>query len=263
MVDNCQHVLLRCCVNLLDLYRRLGVEEKIRFYREFRFIEPGGGIGDAARHSAGARPFRRLVSRAEISRASRTRSRSRAACWRSRRAQDPRGSRPDLHAGVAREKRQTPRAIERYWRQVLVSAVNEELDRMAASHGFQVFWLGMMARADSYEMGIPDVPLRELYDERSLGRPGREIHPRSAVTAIEMRRGAWPPIQTGGGRAQADYYVSCLPFERLKPLMPDLPDRMGRVRALADYRHSSLVRPAHHRSAARHAARPHHSVVLQ
>src|SRR5579863_3805881 len=42
MIDNCQHVLLRCCVNLLDLYRRLGVEHKIRFYREFHFIEPGG-----------------------------------------------------------------------------------------------------------------------------------------------------------------------------------------------------------------------------
>jgi zeta-carotene desaturase len=120
------------------------------------------------------------------------------------------------------EKRQTPRAIERYWRQVLVSAINEELDRMAASHGFQVFWLGMIARADSYEMGIPDVPLRELYDERSL--PSRvKIHPRSAVTAIEQANGAVAAIQIGGARAQADYYVSCLPFERLKPLLPDLP----------------------------------------
>src|ERR1700761_977158 len=42
MIDNCQHILLRCCVNLLDLYRRLGVENKIRFHREFHFIEPGG-----------------------------------------------------------------------------------------------------------------------------------------------------------------------------------------------------------------------------
>src|ERR1700704_2097589 len=42
MIDNCQHVLLRCCVNLLDLYQRLGVGGKIRFYREFFFIEPGG-----------------------------------------------------------------------------------------------------------------------------------------------------------------------------------------------------------------------------
>src|SRR5580698_4021092 len=60
-VDNCQHVLLRCCVNLLDLYRRLGVEDKIRFHREFRFIEPGGrtsimkrGILPAPAHFAGS-----------------------------------------------------------------------------------------------------------------------------------------------------------------------------------------------------------------
>src|ERR1019366_6595670 len=47
------------------------------------------------------------------------------------------------------QKRQTPHAIDRFWRQILVSAVNEDLERMAAIHGFQVFWLGFMARADS------------------------------------------------------------------------------------------------------------------
>src|ERR1700741_486385 len=41
-IDNCQHILLRCCRNLLDFYRRLGVEQDIAFYREFTFIEPGG-----------------------------------------------------------------------------------------------------------------------------------------------------------------------------------------------------------------------------
>ena len=41
-IDNCQHVLLRCCVNLLDFYERLGARESIRFHRKFFFIEPGG-----------------------------------------------------------------------------------------------------------------------------------------------------------------------------------------------------------------------------
>src|ERR1039458_3989383 len=27
LIDNCQHVLLRCCVNLLDFYARLGVRQ--------------------------------------------------------------------------------------------------------------------------------------------------------------------------------------------------------------------------------------------
>src|SRR5579862_4598110 len=41
-IDNCQHVLLRCCVNLMDFYQRLGVADRIKFYKEFYFIEPGG-----------------------------------------------------------------------------------------------------------------------------------------------------------------------------------------------------------------------------
>src|SRR5271170_3581263 len=41
-IDNCQHILLRCCVNLVDFYKRLGVEGDIKFYNEYVLIEPGG-----------------------------------------------------------------------------------------------------------------------------------------------------------------------------------------------------------------------------
>ena len=40
-IDNCQHVLMRCCVNLLDFYGRLGVAGDIVFYREFLFHRAG------------------------------------------------------------------------------------------------------------------------------------------------------------------------------------------------------------------------------
>ena len=49
LIDNCQHVLLRCCVNLLDFYARLGVADRIRFYREFYFLEPGGRLSKLER----------------------------------------------------------------------------------------------------------------------------------------------------------------------------------------------------------------------
>src|SRR5208282_5737479 len=42
VVDNCQHVLLGCCTNLIDFYRRLGVEQQIRWYDEITFLLPGG-----------------------------------------------------------------------------------------------------------------------------------------------------------------------------------------------------------------------------
>ena len=48
-IDNCQHILLRCCTNLLDFYKRLGVAEQIRFYREFYWIEPGGRMSGMKR----------------------------------------------------------------------------------------------------------------------------------------------------------------------------------------------------------------------
>src|SRR5436190_2206715 len=41
-VDNCQHVLLGCCTNLIDLYRRLGVEDSVQWFDRLTFIEPGG-----------------------------------------------------------------------------------------------------------------------------------------------------------------------------------------------------------------------------
>ena len=51
MIDNCQHVLLRCCVNLLDFYGRLGVRNRVRFSTEFHFIEPGGRVSTLRRGS--------------------------------------------------------------------------------------------------------------------------------------------------------------------------------------------------------------------
>src|SRR3974390_1810530 len=56
VIDNCQHILLRCCVNLLDFYERLGVSRHIRFHREFYFIEPGGRIS-VLRRGALPAPF--------------------------------------------------------------------------------------------------------------------------------------------------------------------------------------------------------------
>ena len=48
VVDNCQHVLLGCCTNLLDFYRRSGVENKIRWYEKLTFLEPGGRASEIA-----------------------------------------------------------------------------------------------------------------------------------------------------------------------------------------------------------------------
>ncbi|MEO7145883.1 MAG: FAD-dependent oxidoreductase, partial [Bryobacteraceae bacterium] len=113
--------------------------------------------------------------------------------------------------------------IERYWRQVLVSAINEDLDRMAASHGFQVFRLGFLARADAYEMGVPAVPLGELYGPAAWERyPSVRIATRSPAERIVIENGMVREVTVEGARRRADFYVCALPFERLATVAPDL-----------------------------------------
>src|SRR5215467_4868367 len=48
VVDNCQHVLFGCCTNLIDFYRRIGVENQIRWYDQMTFLEPGGRASQLA-----------------------------------------------------------------------------------------------------------------------------------------------------------------------------------------------------------------------
>jgi zeta-carotene desaturase len=110
------------------------------------------------------------------------------------------------------QKRQTPHAIDRFWRQVLVSAVNEDLERMAAIHGFQVFWKGFLERADAYEMGIPSIPLGQLYSTDAWGRMGSvKMHFRAPVEHIGAEG-----FRVAGELLTADHYVCALPFERLE-----------------------------------------------
>jgi len=222
-IDNCQHILLRCCVNLLDFYRRLGVEDSIAFHREFTFIEPGGrrsgfkrGLLPAPAHFAES--FLRL---------SFLNLREKLAVARAMRAIDREHLRADLDRITMQqwllEKQQPPRVIERFWRQILVSAINEELDQMAASHGFQVFRLGFLARSDSYEMGVPAVPLGELYGQDAWERVGNvNLRLRTAVSRVTLAGGAVRGVIAGDQELRADYYISALPFERADTILPQL-----------------------------------------
>ncbi len=219
VIDNCQHILLRCCVNLLDFYDRLGVSDRIRFQREFHFIEPGGRISvlkvgslPAPAHLAWS--FLGLACLGAADKIAIARGLLAIRRERTRRTDLDRITMLDW----LREKRQTPRAIERFWGQVLVSAINEDLDRMAALHGFQVFWLGFLAARDSYQMGVPSVPLGELYSSEGWNRlPGVTIHTRSPV-----ERTSPEGVIVEGTTYTADYYVLALPFERLPTVAPEL-----------------------------------------
>jgi zeta-carotene desaturase len=223
-IDNCQHILLRCCVNLLDFYHRLGVEDQITFYRDFIFIEPGGRRS-VLRSGALPAPAHFLESFLSLKFLNLS---EKLAVMRGIRAiKSQYQKRTDLDQismlDWLKEQRQPPRAIERFWRQILVSAISEELDATAAAHGFQVFRLGLLARGDSYQMGVPSVPLGEFYGVEKWKNVGPvEFQLRSPVERIVIEGGAVRSVLARGEELRADYYICALPFERVAEVAPGL-----------------------------------------
>jgi len=223
-IDNCQHILLRCCVNLLDFYRRLGGEDKITFYRDFIFIEPGGrrsamrsGLLPAPAHFVESFLSLKFLNFSE-----------KLAVMRGINAvKSQYKTRTDLDQismlDWLKEQRQPPRVIERFWRQVMVSAISEELDATAASHGFQVFRLVFLANKNSYEMGVPAVPLGDFYGVDTWKNVGPvEFQLRSPVERIVIENGAVRSVIARGEELRADQYICALPFDRVPDVAPGL-----------------------------------------
>lgn len=205
-------MLLRCFDSLLDFYRRCGVEDKVRFYDRLNFVQPGGVI-DTLKRAPLPAPFHLTPSLLGMKALDWADKWSLIRCLRA--IPKERRQRQDLDqitmADWLREKNSTPRAYERFWRPILVSALNEEPDRSSALPAFQVFDEGMLGSRTSYEIGIPAVPLAELYSaaiEQRLG-PTVNIHLRSSVEGIDP------------GSDDADYFISAVPFERVAGLLPD------------------------------------------
>ncbi len=223
-IDNCQHILLRCCVNLLDFYRRLGVDDKIRFYDTIVFLEPGGrrsvlraGPWPEPFHFTGSLARLRFLGwrdKAAVVRAMRAVRRD----WPGRRDLDR-----ITFLDWLREKRQTTGAIERFWEPVIVSALNESPGRVAARHGLQVIWLGFLARRDNYHLGVPAVSLGRLYHPGLWqSRPHVRLHLGEPVERFVLEGGRVAGAVVGGEQRRADYYVSAVDFDRAAELLPEL-----------------------------------------
>ncbi|HYX69035.1 MAG TPA: FAD-dependent oxidoreductase, partial [Terriglobales bacterium] len=161
IVDNCQHVLLGCCTNLLEFYRRIGVEDRIRWFERLTFVEPGGRRSvirpswlPAPLHTAPSflwAPSLSLRDKLAIARAMFSMMRRLPA------------DTPENFLAWLRRHGQTERAIERFWKVVLVSALNEDLDRVSVYYAAQVFRESFLKSAAAGRMGVPAVPLSELY----------------------------------------------------------------------------------------------------
>jgi squalene-associated FAD-dependent desaturase len=223
-VDNCQHVTLGCCTNLADFYSRVGASEKIRFYDRLYFADANGqrSIIEAAPlppplHMAPA--F--LLFRALTLDDKRSIANAMLAIARSS------GSPPRIE-GISmldwlHRMNQTADAIERFWRVVLVSALDEELARTDARCGIEVFWKAFLGNSTGYRVGIPTVPLADLYQgcREAIEQQGGEVRLRCGIREIRVKGNCFAgAVLDDGKEVFADACVSAVPHDALLDLLP-------------------------------------------
>ena len=181
VVDNCQHVLLGCCTNLVKFYRRIGVEEKIRWYDRLTFLEPGGRASVIEPSSLPAP----LHTAPAFLRAACLNWPDKLAIAGAMAALAPMTppDRGESFLTWLRRHGQTERAIGRFWKTVLVSALNEDLDRVSVPSAAQVMRESFLKSAAAGRMGVPTVPLTELYSVAGdyISARGGEVRLRAGV----------------------------------------------------------------------------------
>ncbi|HYG98983.1 MAG TPA: hydroxysqualene dehydroxylase HpnE [Terriglobales bacterium] len=241
VVDNCQHVLLGCCTSLIDLYRRIGVEDQIRWYDRLTFLEPGGRRSEIG-PSALPAPMHAAPSFLRVPMLS---LKEKMAITRAMLALVPRLPEDDGSNFLEwlRRHGQSERAVDRFWKTVLVSALNEDLDRVSVSNAALVFRESFLKSAAAGRMGVPVVPLSDLYSRAGdyITGHGGHIELRASVEAVQpsissecgaggkTNLNATGPANSdscvrlcvGGSELCYNFAVLALPFNTLERVLPD------------------------------------------
>jgi zeta-carotene desaturase len=137
----------------------------------------------------------------------------------------PADSTESLGAWLARH-RQTPGALDRFWRLVIASALNADIDSIALPYAAKVIRELFMNSAFAGSMGMSTVPLSELYSGAAqfLERNGSSVHLNTTVESAEWdEESAQWTVNTRAGLLISGLLVLALPFEATANLLPRMP----------------------------------------
>jgi zeta-carotene desaturase len=236
VIDNCQHVLFGCCTNLLGFYRRIGVADQIHWTSDMTMIEPGGRRSRLGPFELG--PLRLpapLHGAPSFLSAKAFSFKDKLALGRAMRAM----MRPEVSDDSSeslgdwlRRHKQTEGALNRFWRLVIASALNAEIDEIAVPYAAKVIRELFLNSAGAGSMGMSRVPLSELYAgvKTFLRERGGGVQLNTYVegAAWDEEISQWT-VRTRTGELISDFVIVALPFEATAQLLPHLPAAEGAV----------------------------------
>ncbi len=227
LVDECQHGTMRCCTNLAQLLERLGVLDKINYHESIEFLD-SDGKRSSIQGSRLPAPFHTgpsflrfrslsLPDKIAIGKAMILMLVSRPS--------------PEYESTTIeswfQKTGQTERAINRFWRPILVSACNEELSRISCQHGFKILRDGFMLNAEAYQFGVPSLPLASLYTQPTIAALKQNeglVRTKTRVQNIEFTEDESARVcgirLADGEFIPADYVVSALQSDLLWKMLP-------------------------------------------
>jgi squalene-associated FAD-dependent desaturase len=195
MIDNGQHVFLRCCDAYRALLRRLGAERDatLQHRLDIPVLHPSGRTGRLSRLPGAPAPIHLslALARYALLRPS-DRLRAVAGAFALRRL-DPADSALDQQTvgHFLRAHRQNDATITALWGIIATSALNLPPEHGSLALAAKVFRTGLLDHATSADVGYAAVPLGEVHSTaavRALQEAGVDLRLNHRVEAVEAGR---------------------------------------------------------------------------
>jgi len=233
VVDNGQHVYLRCCTAYREFIRRLGVEEQtfLQSRLDVPVIDPATGRIARLRRDRLPAPLhlaRALLTYRLLSFRQRVRAIV-AMLALDRVDRDAPSSDTQTFDSWLAAHGQSPEVIERLIDVFTVATLNAPSAQVSLTLGAMVFQDGLLRKADACDIGIARVPLGQLHGDAAaavLAAHNADVRLRARVRAVSALEGGRWRVDTDDTTIEADAVVLAVPHDVAADLLPagSIPD---------------------------------------
>ncbi|MGH3341879.1 MAG: hydroxysqualene dehydroxylase HpnE [Carbonactinosporaceae bacterium] len=225
VVDNGQHVFLRCYTAYRDFLERIGAARRVRIQRRFAVpVLTSTDRRTRLRRVGLPAPFHLVPTLAAyplLGPPDRVRVLRAAAALRSL---DPEEPALDVQSfgGWLADRGQSARAVQALWNLFTVAALNTDVDGASLALAAKVFRTGLLDHASAGDIGLPAAPLEEVHGAPAaarLGQLGATVRTGCRVTAIRRSAGGLE-VSACGETFTSDVVVLAVPHSAAATLLP-------------------------------------------
>ncbi len=226
-IDNGQHVFMKCCTSYIALLKKLDVWEKTSVQSDLRVPVVSGGRTSYISSVTLPEPLHLLPSLLTYSHLSFGEKLNAGSAmlkimrtnWRDNEGLDS----ISFHTWLKQHK-QSDRAISNLWNLIILPTCNDKAEHVSATQAIMVIKVGFLSDKHGADIGYSKVGLSKLLaDEaqRYIEGRGGSVQFGAELKSINFEGDTVIDIDLKSGeKVKADYFVSALPFDNLRELLP-------------------------------------------